>query len=76
MQQYIDPMLIDLPGAAVSEDAMAMPVDGAPGFHLLAKPSGSTCNTCGSGKKFRFCHGDKAPASPFTGAAGATAQCN
>jgi uncharacterized protein len=22
---------------------------------------------CGSGKKFRFCHGDKAPASPFTG---------
>lgn len=22
---------------------------------------------CGSGKKFRFCHGDKAPASPFSG---------
>ena len=22
---------------------------------------------CGSGKKFRFCHGDKAPPSPFTG---------
>jgi uncharacterized protein len=21
---------------------------------------------CGSGKKFRFCHGDKAPASPFS----------
>jgi uncharacterized protein len=22
---------------------------------------------CGSGRKFRFCHGDKAPASPFSG---------
>jgi len=22
---------------------------------------------CGSGKKFRFCHGDRAPQSPFTG---------
>ncbi|MFZ4580755.1 MAG: SEC-C metal-binding domain-containing protein [Myxococcota bacterium] len=22
---------------------------------------------CGSGKKFRFCHGDKAPGSPFSG---------
>jgi len=21
---------------------------------------------CGSGKKFRFCHGDKAPSSPFS----------
>jgi uncharacterized protein len=31
---------------------------------------------CGSGKKFRFCHGDKAPTSPFTGvgAAAATAK--
>ena len=26
----------------------------------------ATC-PCGSGKKFRFCHGDKAPASTFTG---------
>ena len=26
---------------------------------------------CGSGKKFRFCHGDKTPASPFTGVAAA-----
>ena len=24
---------------------------------------------CGSGRKFRFCHGDRAPASPFTGVA-------
>jgi uncharacterized protein len=22
---------------------------------------------CGSGRKFRFCHGDKTPASPFSG---------
>jgi len=22
---------------------------------------------CGSGRKFRFCHGDKAPSSPFSG---------
>ena len=22
---------------------------------------------CGSGKKFRFCHGDHAPQSPFSG---------
>jgi uncharacterized protein len=22
---------------------------------------------CGSGKKFRFCHGDKVPISPFSG---------
>jgi uncharacterized protein len=22
---------------------------------------------CGSGKKFRFCHGEKAPRSPFSG---------
>jgi uncharacterized protein len=22
---------------------------------------------CGSGEKFRFCHGDKSPASPFSG---------
>jgi uncharacterized protein len=28
---------------------------------------------CGSGKKFRFCHGEKAPASPFTGVAVETA---
>jgi len=26
----------------------------------------ATCS-CGSGKKFRFCHGDHAPQSPFTG---------
>ncbi|MBI4936579.1 MAG: SEC-C domain-containing protein, partial [Actinobacteria bacterium] len=24
---------------------------------------------CGSGEKYRFCHGPKAPASPFTGVA-------
>jgi len=23
--------------------------------------------SCGSGKKFRFCHGDKAPSSTFSG---------
>ena len=28
---------------------------------------------CGSGKKFRFCHGDKAPASPFSGVDGTRA---
>jgi uncharacterized protein len=27
---------------------------------------------CGSGKKFRFCHGDKAPISPFSGVDRAT----
>ena len=27
---------------------------------------------CGSGRKFRFCHGDKAPASPFSGVDRAT----
>lgn len=27
---------------------------------------------CGSGKKFRFCHGDKAPGSPFSGVRPAT----
>jgi uncharacterized protein len=26
---------------------------------------------CGSGRKFRFCHGDRAPASPFSGVAAA-----
>ena len=25
--------------------------------------------SCGSGKKFRFCHGEKAPALPFIGTA-------
>ena len=25
--------------------------------------------SCGSGRKFRFCHGDRAPASPFEGVA-------
>ena len=28
---------------------------------------------CGSGRKFRFCHGDSAPSSPFSGAASAKA---
>jgi uncharacterized protein len=28
---------------------------------------------CGSGRKFRFCHGDKAPASPFSHVDGAAA---
>jgi len=27
---------------------------------------------CGSGRKFRFCHGDDAPSSPFTGVSSAT----
>jgi uncharacterized protein len=27
---------------------------------------------CGSGKKFRFCHGDNAPGSPFSGVDRAT----
>ena len=27
---------------------------------------------CGSGKKFRFCHGDRAPQSPFSGISPAT----
>jgi uncharacterized protein len=26
--------------------------------------------SCGSGRKFRFCHGERAPTSPFEGVAG------
>ena len=58
-------------GAAAATGPRAGRRDGVRWRPRTPRPGAYRPCPCGSGRKFRFCHGDKAPASPFSQVDGA-----